>query len=258
MANQGYNQFFKQRKQIARKKDGRDVPQAITKNGLRMKPRKKKMKPMPLRPIISCAVLLLMALTAAVNEDKVAFLLENVELQIFSKSFAQNETNAPAMAEKKAPVKSSLDKFEDEKKASKAGKKTWTQEEVKLFSTLEDRKKALDHREEELNQLQVELEKQRDELQAKLKRLEDLRKNISTKLEEQVDQDEEKVKKLVDVYSNMKPTQAAKIMEKLDEGLAIKILARMKKKSAAAILNLLEPEKGRRLSEKYVGYISMN
>ena len=56
----------------------------------------------------------------------------------------------------------------------------------------------------------------------------------------------------------MKPQQAAKVMEKIDEELAIRVLAKMKKKSAAEVLNLLEPEKAKRLSEKYVGYISMN
>lgn len=264
MAKQGYDQFFNHRKQIARKTTGKNpsaMPKAIEKNGLRLKRKKpKKMKPMPKKPVIICALLLMIALLASTNEKQLIQILgqlDKVELQIFPKSIAQDAAKEEGKTAKKKNEKGSLDKFAEEQKAAKAAKKTWTQEEVVLFSALEDRKSKLDQKEEELKQLESELAKQRENIQAKLKELKKIREGISTKLEEQVTQDDARVNKLVDVYSNMKPPQAAKIMEKVDESLAIRILAKMKKKNAAAILNLLEPEKARRLSEKYVGYISM-
>jgi flagellar motility protein MotE (MotC chaperone) len=52
----------------------------------------------------------------------------------------------------------------------------------------------------------------------------------------------------------MRPNTAAKVVESLDEDLAVEILGRMKKKNAAEILNLLKPEKAQVLSEKYAGY----
>ncbi len=52
----------------------------------------------------------------------------------------------------------------------------------------------------------------------------------------------------------MKPQQAAKVFESMDEDLAIEILGRMKKKPAAEILNLVKSEKAQVLSEKYAGY----
>lgn len=259
MAKQGYDQFFNSRKQVARKTTGtspRVSQKAIEKNGLRMRPKKqKKMKPLPLKPIIACSFLLFIALIASSNEKQVVKFFERLDLQIFQKSMAQEaKKDKPAKAKKQ---KGSLDKFEEEKKTAKAAKKQWTQEEVILFSALEERKTKLDQKEMELKHLEEELVKQREEIQKKLKSLNKLRAGISESLEEKVAQDDDRVNKLVDVYSNMKPTQAAKIMEKVDEALAIRIMAKMKKKNAAAILNLLEPEKARRLSEKYVGYISM-
>ena len=52
----------------------------------------------------------------------------------------------------------------------------------------------------------------------------------------------------------MKPPQAAKVFETLDEDLAVDILTKMKKKNAADILNLLKPERAQSLSEKYAGF----
>ena len=102
------------------------------------------------------------------------------------------------------------------------------------------------------------MKQQQEDIKKNLAELRKIRTKISQGLEQKIEKDEEKVDKLVAVYSNMKPQQAAKVMEKIDEELAIRVLAKMKKKSAAEVLNLLEPEKAKRLSEKYVGYISMN
>jgi flagellar motility protein MotE (MotC chaperone) len=257
LAKQGYDQYFKSRNKVAKKQAlPKSSKNEIIKNGLKLKARKKKkLKPMPITPIISCLFLLAISSYAFLNEDKIIKFFEKVELQIFTKTFAQE---AKPEAKPKKKEKGSLDKFKEEKQKEKAAKKQWTQEEILLFSSLEERKRQLDQREKSLKQLEQELIKQRDQLQAKVKKLESLRSGISEKLEQQVAQDEEKVNKLVAVYSSMKPAQAAKVIEKIDETLAIKVIARMKKKSAAEILNLLEPEKAKRISEKYVGYISMN
>jgi len=52
----------------------------------------------------------------------------------------------------------------------------------------------------------------------------------------------------------MKPAQAAKVFETMDEDLAVEILGKMKKKNAAEVMNLIKPEKAQVFSEKYAGY----
>ncbi len=52
----------------------------------------------------------------------------------------------------------------------------------------------------------------------------------------------------------MKPNQAAKIFETMDEDLVIEILTKMKKKTAADILNLIKVEKAQLFAEKFAGY----
>lgn len=119
---------------------------------------------------------------------------------------------------------------------------------------LAERKKQLDQREEELNKLAEKIEKQKAEISDKLARLEETRVKISTALEEKIKSDDGKVETLVQMYSNMKPQQAAKVFETLDEDLVIELLSRMKKKSAADILNLIKPEKAQVFAERYTGY----
>jgi flagellar motility protein MotE (MotC chaperone) len=132
--------------------------------------------------------------------------------------------------------------------------KQWTKEDIDHFAKLNDRKKEIDLREEELNRLEAELQNQKKELEAKMKKLEETRGQISTTLEDRVKVDEQKVDTLVQMYSNMKPSNAAKIIETIDEDLAVEVLGKMKKKNAAEIMNLLKPEKAQVLSEKYAGY----
>jgi flagellar motility protein MotE (MotC chaperone) len=98
------------------------------------------------------------------------------------------------------------------------------------------------------------LQQQKLALEKRLKELEDIRTKISSRLDEKVKIDQEKVDKLVEFYSNMKPQNAAKVFEDIDEDLAVEILNKMKKKSAADIMNLLKSEKAQKLSEKFAGY----
>ncbi len=139
-------------------------------------------------------------------------------------------------------------------KKNEITKKSPSDEEIDHFTKLNERKKELDSREEELNRIEKELAKQKIELDKKLEELENTRRQISGTLEERVKGDDKKINSLVEMYSNMKPPQAAKIFESMDEDLATEILGRMKKKPAAEILNLIKPEKAKVLSEKYAGY----
>ena len=127
-------------------------------------------------------------------------------------------------------------------------------EELDHLSKLRERKKELDAREEEISRLDAELKNQKTDLDVRLKELRETREQISKMLEERVKNDDSKVETLVQMYSNMRPPQAAKVFETLDEDLAIEILGRMKKKSAADIMNLLKPEKAQIFSEKFAGY----
>jgi flagellar motility protein MotE (MotC chaperone) len=166
-------------------------------------------------------------------------------------------------AETKAAEKSAAASTNKEKAAAKAGtekagpEQTKTDQEladVSHFEKLKERKEELDQREKELNELEEELQRQKVELEKRVVQLEEMRTQIATTLKDRVEVDQEKVNKLVDLYSNMKPKQAADVIGNLNDDLAIEVLAKMKKKSAAEIMNLIPADKARALSEKYTGY----
>lgn len=183
---------------------------------------------------------------AMFNADRVEKAAKNFEIAWMGEASA-NEA-APSTSEKKtedtktAPVEASAKPHE------------MSQVEVDHLSRLNERKKELDAREAEIARQENELAKQKDELEHRLKDLEGMRAKISEMLADRVKTDETKLDTLVQMYSNMKPQQAAKIFETMDEDLAVEILGRMKKKNAADLMNLLKAEKAQIFSEKYAGY----
>lgn len=199
-------------------------------------------------------------LVGGLYTDEIILFMKSVDISVFSMAGAQEATAGAASSKSDKTMGESeagAANKEGESNISSMEKKSEADgDEVELnhLARLRERKIELDKREEDLVKLEEELTKQRSELEQKLKELENVRRNISSTLEEKVQNDDQKVQDLVLFYSNMKPPQAAKVMETIDESLAVRIIEKMKKKNAADILNLLKPEKAQSLSEKYAGY----
>lgn len=199
-------------------------------------------------------------LVGGLYTDEIMVFMKSIDISLFSVAGAQ-DVSSGATSSKSEKTSSSQEAGAIAKtggsNASSIEKKSDSEgDDVELnhLARLRERKIELDKREEDLAKLEEELTKQRAELEQKLKELENVRRNISSTLEEKVQNDDQKVQDLVLFYSNMKPLQAAKVMETIDESLAVRIIEKMKKKNAADILNLLKPEKAQSLSEKYAGY----
>ena len=128
-----------------------------------------------------------------------------------------------------------------------------TMKNANIYKALKDKRRELEKKERRLAQLEEELQKQKEEIERQLKEMQEMRQNISTKLDRKVAADQASIDKLVGVYANMKPKNAALVLSKLDEELAVKVLGQMKKQSAAEILNHVEPKKAQDLSEKFSG-----
>jgi flagellar motility protein MotE (MotC chaperone) len=186
--------------------------------------------------------------------EKIEKLFEKIEISAMGAAGAA-ETKA---AEKSASAASAKEKAaaKEEKASPDKGPeaKDSVAEDFSHFEKLKQRKEELDRREKELSELEEELQRQKVELDKRIQQLEDTRNQIAQILKDRVEVDQEKVAKLVDLYSNMKPKQAAEVIGSINEDLAVEVLAKMKKKSAAEIMNLLPAEKSRVLSEKYTGY----
>lgn len=217
-------------------------------------------------PPVFALFLLLIAISSGVTgylRPDLAEKIPTVELGLFGEADASEKSDSQKPVESKSTKqnkeeKKSAESAETAQQAVEVEKtpdvKQWTAEEISFFKKLGERKEALDRREAELVKLEEELQKQKKGLDERIHQLESMRKEISTTLKDRVVIDQEKVAKLVDVYSNMKPTQAARVIETLNEDLAVTILDRLKKKNAAEILNAMSASKAKKLSEMLTGY----
>lgn len=195
-----------------------------------------------------------LAMWGFINREKVESILQNVEVSMTGAAQAElkpSEIKPQGSAEKRSPSSEASESSAVEKKPENSQVEAG---EVSHLQKLAQRKRQLDDREAELARVEDEIGKQKVEIEKRMRELEEMRSKISAILEDRVKIDEQKVDSLMQMYSNMKPPQAAKIFETMDEDLAVEIMGRMKKKNAAEILNLLKPEKAQVISEKYAGY----
>lgn len=261
----GYGQFFKAAREA--KKDGPSPTVKVNKPKLSgpkvndvlnsLKSKRRSRRSVPILPVFSAIVLLFGSLFAYKNLEAIENFIEKIEIHGFGMAKAESKS-APAEEKSAATKGESEAKNTTEKspggKAPASAAKDWTSEQLAFFNKLEERKQQLDVKEKDLQKLDEELQEQKLALEKRLRELDDLRTKISNRLDEKVKVDQEKVDKLVEFYSNMKPVNAAKVFEEIDEDLAVEILNKMKKKSAADIMNLLKSDKAQKLSEKFAGY----
>jgi flagellar motility protein MotE (MotC chaperone) len=219
----------------------------------RLKVRRKK-RAFPVKAVAFSLIGLIVAGLGFSKVDQIEKFVQGIEVSAIGQAYAADDAK-PA-----APADATAAKTDDPAKAAAATESpkavTYTQDDLDHFAKLNERKKELDAREAELNRVEAEMQKQKEALDQRLDELEKTRRGISSVLDDKVQVDDKKVDNLVQMYSNMKPEQAAKAFEEMDEDLAIEILGRMKKKSAAEIMNLVKPEKVKVFSEKYAGYKS--
>jgi len=125
----------------------------------------------------------------------------------------------------------------------------------RMFETIEKKNQELKRREEELKIKELKIK----EIEAKVsKNLEKIEKRISKSKKQLGVQDEktkENVQSLIKVYSSMKAGEAAKLIEAIDEDLALKIVAGMKAKIAGKVLSQLDVKVAKRISETLAGKV---
>jgi flagellar motility protein MotE (MotC chaperone) len=104
-------------------------------------------------------------------------------------------------------------------------------------------------RERELNRREAELHALELELDEKLQNLQTLERKMQKLIDAASVLQDEKMEHLVDVYANMKPKQAAQVLETLDPNISVKILAGMNGRKAGEILSSVRADIAAYLSE---------
>ncbi len=131
-------------------------------------------------------------------------------------------------------------------------------EERRIFAKMQesrknasDEKKDLSVREKELKTLTDAVDKKLEEINRKLQELQALQDNLKSLLAQKNTQEIKKIKELSKIYEKMSPDKAAFSIADMDDKLATDLLANMKAKSAAKILDVLNRKKASELSTTF-------
>lgn len=103
----------------------------------------------------------------------------------------------------------------------------------------------------ELKTLEEGVDKKLAELDGKLAELKKLQDRIASLLQEKTADETQKRKDLASIYEKMDPGKAAMAMSGLDPQLAAELLANMKVKSAAKVLDASTKQKATELSTRF-------
>lgn len=129
----------------------------------------------------------------------------------------------------------------------------WGEEVEQSFSSVEERRLTMDLqaqrgnlrqereelalRQKELNSLNEIVDKKLVEIDAKLAEMKKLRRDLDVLLAAKSAEEKKRIKELAGIYEKMSPEKAAPALAGLDEHLATELLAAMKTKAAAKILD---------------------
>ena len=114
-----------------------------------------------------------------------------------------------------------------------------------------DDQKALPMREKELKTLSEVVDKKLGEINLKLEELQTLQKSLKALMAQRDAEELKRIKELGKIYEKMTPDKAAFALANMDDKLATDLLATMKAKSAAKILNVLDRKKASELSKTF-------
>ena len=127
---------------------------------------------------------------------------------------------------------------------------TPSEAERRLFNQLAARREALDRREAELDTREKLLEAAETSIDRKLAAIKEKTEELTALLAERTEQENEEYEALSSAYERMKPKDAARIFEVLDDDILVPVAAGMRTQAISGVLAEMDPEKARSLTKK--------
>ena len=122
-----------------------------------------------------------------------------------------------------------------------------------LLVRLDERRTELEHRREELDKREQELLSREGALNSRISELKELTKKVDEQLKAREKNRSERVEQMANVYASMQPKDAATLIEKLDNEIAIKLLEYLPGKRMGQILSLMEQARAVELTKQLSG-----
>ncbi len=118
-----------------------------------------------------------------------------------------------------------------------------------LINLIESKRAELAEQEARLAQERRDLEALRKEINQRIAELKKVQNALSLLVKEEQTQRRKRILQLVKVLSNMRGPQAAAVVEKLDDQMAVEIISLMQSRKAGALMANLKPDQAARISE---------
>lgn len=120
--------------------------------------------------------------------------------------------------------------------------------ERKVLESLSDRRRELDNREKQFELRQQLMKDTEERLQQKADEIAAIEERIRTLNQEQEKKREDELKDLVLMYESMKAKDAARIFDRLDLDILVRVAKQMKPRKMADIMGRMTPEASERLT----------
>jgi flagellar motility protein MotE (MotC chaperone) len=172
-----------------------------------------------------------------------------VEAEAQEQPAATAAATAPSAATAEAPQQAS-DDADDETQSSSA--------QVDVLTSLAKRRAELDGRERDLAMRENLIAAAEKRVDGKIDSLRQLQASIQALLVQRDQAEQKQLDALVKTYSNMRPKDAARIFDSLDENVAISVAAQLKPDVLAPILGAMNSEAAQKLTVKLAGRLKVS
>jgi len=108
-----------------------------------------------------------------------------------------------------------------------------------VVASASDSRAGILEREAAVSMKEKELKKLDADLDSKIRKLDETRKGMESGLSQQKKAESERYQKMVKLYKALRPEEAAKLIDKLEENLAMELMSRMDQKTMAKMIPYL-------------------
>lgn len=122
----------------------------------------------------------------------------------------------------------------------------------RMLSLMEKERQTLQSREMAVTTKEEQLRLLKQDVEERLKQLSSMQQRLLDFVEEEKRMQSEHNRHLVATLSAMPPERAGKLLEKMDEEVAVQLLRCLKGKEAGAILSLLPADRAAKLSQRLI------
>jgi flagellar motility protein MotE (MotC chaperone) len=202
-------------------------------------------RPRLLPSVIVAAAGLLAVKSIDLWSDGIAIATARAETPAADKAAAATPPAAPAAGKAAAPTPAASPAPASAAKPPTHDPLQMTAEEIDELQQLSARRVELDKRAADISDREVLMQAAEKRIDEKIAKLQGLEKSIEGAVKQRSDDDDAKVQSLAHMYEQMKPADAARILDQIDVPVLLTMLSHIREQKAAPILAAMDPAKAK-------------